>query len=87
MASALWLKEGGTCEEASEDGESESLVGVVVMKVGGVWVGSEGGGIKERFFFLMIRRAPRATLFPYTTLFRSVCDILIKRLCERLRCG
>src|SRR5688572_31343803 len=23
------------------------------------------------FFFLMIRRAPRSTLFPYTTLFRS----------------
>src|SRR2546429_9771912 len=28
------------------------------------------------FFFLMIRRPPRSTLFPYTTLFRSVpaCD-------------
>src|SRR2546426_3259655 len=25
------------------------------------------------FFFLMIRRPPRSTLFPYTTLFRS-CD-------------
>src|SRR2546428_9291950 len=25
-----------------------------------------------RFFFLMIRRPPRSTLFPYTTLFRSV---------------
>src|SRR2546422_4555651 len=25
----------------------------------------------ERFFFLMIRRPPRSTLFPYTTLFRS----------------
>src|ERR1022692_1952468 len=24
-----------------------------------------------RFFFLMIRRPPRSTLFPYTTLFRS----------------
>src|SRR2546430_11090675 len=32
------------------------------------------------FFFLMIRRPPRSTLFPYTTLFRSVslpCTILI----------
>src|SRR5712672_4222272 len=30
------------------------------------------------FFFLMIRRPPRSTLFPYTTLFRSVLgfDIL-----------
>src|SRR6185312_17039811 len=26
------------------------------------------------FFFLMIRRPPRSTLFPYTTLFRSVWD-------------
>src|SRR2546429_3971020 len=30
------------------------------------------------FFFLMIRRPPRSTLFPYTTLFRSV-----HRLCPR----
>src|SRR5574344_2104577 len=27
---------------------------------------------KNIFFFLMIRRPPRSTLFPYTTLFRSV---------------
>src|SRR6202167_4047451 len=27
------------------------------------------------FFFLMIRRPPRSTLFPYTTLFRSVDDV------------
>src|SRR5690554_7499551 len=26
------------------------------------------------FFFLMIRRPPRSTLFPYTTLFRSADD-------------
>src|SRR5256885_12232378 len=26
------------------------------------------------FFFLMIRRPPRSTLFPYTTLFRSWCQ-------------
>src|SRR3712207_7455658 len=26
------------------------------------------------FFFLMIRRPPRSTLFPYTTLFRSEID-------------
>src|SRR3712207_6971833 len=25
------------------------------------------------FFFLMIRRPPRSTLFPYTTRFRSAC--------------
>src|SRR2546430_3791869 len=28
------------------------------------------------FFFLMIRRPPRSTLFPYTTLFRSPADEL-----------
>src|SRR5438874_12267049 len=27
------------------------------------------------FFFLMIRRPPRSTLFPYTTLFRSVLGL------------
>src|SRR5256885_16262018 len=27
--------------------------------------------LKSIFFFLMIRRPPRSTLFPYTTLFRS----------------
>src|SRR5258708_16002691 len=28
------------------------------------------------FFFLMIRRPPRSTLFPYTTLFRSLAGFL-----------
>src|SRR5215204_6730752 len=27
--------------------------------------------VTVKFFFLMIRRPPRSTLFPYTTLFRS----------------
>src|SRR5438309_10718889 len=27
------------------------------------------------FFFLMIRRPPRSTLFPYTTLFRSYLEL------------
>src|SRR3712207_8780824 len=30
------------------------------------------------FFFLMIRRPPRSTLFPYTTLFRSVVVDLVE---------
>src|SRR3712207_9044380 len=30
------------------------------------------------FFFLMIRRPPRSTLFPYTTLFRSIARVLLK---------
>src|SRR5215475_15795702 len=29
------------------------------------------------FFFLMIRRPPRSTLFPYTTLFRSECTAVV----------
>src|SRR2546430_11204543 len=37
------------------------------------------------FFFLMIRRPPRSTLFPYTTLFRSAVAVgEIDRICERL---
>src|SRR5258708_39178225 len=32
------------------------------------------------FFFLMIRRPPRSTLFPYTTLFRSVVNSRIRLL-------
>src|SRR2546430_12581365 len=30
------------------------------------------------FFFLMIRRPPRSTLFPYTTLFRSVAIAVLE---------
>src|SRR5437870_478400 len=30
------------------------------------------------FFFIIIRRPPRSTLFPYTTLFRSELDALAK---------
>src|SRR3712207_7714838 len=30
------------------------------------------------FFFLMIRRPPRSTLFPYTTLFRSGGEIIAR---------
>src|SRR2546423_8408015 len=31
------------------------------------------------FFFLMIRRPPRSTLFPYTTLFRSLPNVFVLR--------
>src|SRR5271170_8282786 len=36
------------------------------------------------FFFLMIRRPPRSTLFPYTTLFRSTHPA---RRAPRFQCG
>src|SRR5216684_8786599 len=40
------------------------------------------------FFFLMIRRPPRSTLFPYTTLFRSTIEAwLLDRLLARLPNG
>src|SRR2546429_4577343 len=42
------------------------MEGVCVRSAGG------GGSVCEHFFFLMIRRPPRSTLFPYTTLFRSI---------------
>src|SRR5258708_23422241 len=35
------------------------------------------------FFFLMIRRPPRSTLFPYTTLFRSVSSDTFERHMRR----
>src|SRR5258705_8287542 len=37
------------------------------------------------FFFLMIRRPPRSTLFPYTTLFRSSASPLRNRTIRRGR--
>src|SRR5216684_8328459 len=44
------------------------------------------------FFFLMIRRPPRSTLFPYTTLFRSAAvtgrvTVRCPRPCWRASCG
>src|SRR2546426_330066 len=47
----------------------------------------------HQFFFLMIRRPPRSTLFPYTTLFRSCFpqtrrrDVSVwRRCCEQCTC-
>src|SRR2546430_16312569 len=42
------------------------------------------GFIAGNFFFLMIRRPPRSTLFPYTTLFRSVEQRLVLLLLQKL---
>src|SRR2546422_7646534 len=36
------------------------------------------------FFFLMIRRPPRSTLFPYTTLFRSPVQLQLRLALRRL---
>src|SRR5256885_7002988 len=37
------------------------------------------------FFFLMIRRPPRSTLFPYTTLFRSAPAAELRRYVDAAR--
>ena len=39
------------------------------------------------FFFLMIRRPPRSTLFPYTTLFRSPGRLLLVVVLVLVRAG
>src|SRR3989442_4537184 len=41
------------------------------------------------FFFLMIRRPPRSTLFPYTTLFRSMVKLapILKEIAKDVRVG
>ena len=53
-------------------------LGWVVCGSGAWWV---GGGVRVRWvsvvFFLMRRRPPRSTLFPYTTLFRSIFAITV----------
>src|SRR2546430_15987586 len=36
------------------------------------------------FFFLMIRRPPRSTLFPYTTLFRSLSVATLSKSCSTM---
>src|ERR1022692_488582 len=56
----------------------------VVVGRGAVW-STHGGGVTcplSFFFFLMIRRPPRSTLFPYTTLFRSMCECVHAPLCH-----
>src|SRR5256885_17078244 len=50
-----------------------------------LWSCSSDGrvGCRHRaFFFLMIRRPPRSTLFPYTTLFRSEMKAAALAHCE-----
>src|SRR5258705_612081 len=48
---------------------------------------SRGRLLVSLFFFLMIRRPPRSTLFPYTTLFRSLRAYQAHRLPERAHSG
>src|SRR5437588_6261473 len=41
------------------------------------YFGDTSERMSNPFFFLMIRRPPRSTLFPYTTLFRSIAQQVI----------
>src|SRR3712207_9274216 len=52
-----------------------------------VCVMSSWYSIFDFFFFLMIRRPPRSTLFPYTTLFRSVVESWAPGYLDRLGLG
>src|SRR6267378_430209 len=57
--------------DASQAGPGDVLVTSTVKDlVAGSGLEFEDRGVAELFFFLMIRRPPRSTLFPYTTLFR-----------------
>ena len=49
----------------------------------GEWVRQSRKNIFFNFFFLMIRRPPRSTLFPYTTLFRSTIVGVLKAESEK----
>src|SRR3989442_15780516 len=67
---------GSVCGSSGVRGLSMSCCGEDVARDVGVF-----------FFFLMIRRPPRSTLFPYTTLFRSEiflaqidCSSILNRL-------
>src|SRR5438270_12679825 len=55
----MWSTTGDGHQSAAPDLLPTSLTYLYVLDVPSV------------FFFLMIRRPPRSTLFPYTTLFRS----------------
>src|SRR5215467_15251276 len=53
--------------------EKGDVLTVNTIEIVGSSIGTRSSGLGSSvfFFFLMIRRPPRSTLFPYTTLFRS----------------
>src|SRR5476649_330343 len=73
--------------------EQDRTVGRVCVIDGGPVIAEFVGHFLHRsaiahlvFFFLMIRRPPRSTLFPYTTLFRSSnCRRTSRRATRRTR--
>src|ERR1039457_255696 len=63
-------------EETGEDGCIDVGADDAIQDGAALRRGKDAG-IAVRPLFLMIRRPPRSTLFPYTTLFRSVGDVWI----------
>ena len=59
-------------ERESEEGETRNTDEEIVKGKGGEEDVDERSEADIDIFFLMIRRPPRSTLFPYTTLFRSL---------------
>src|ERR1035438_1110402 len=64
----LWNEVTGELAEGRETRGGEKRRTKVLGSVGEPSYDAE---VFSHFFFLMIRRPPRSTLFPYTTLFRS----------------
>src|ERR1039457_646797 len=62
------LRSGGNAFDAIVAGQA--VLGIVQPNMNGI--GSDATLLIYDSFFLMIRRPPRSTLFPYTTLFRSL---------------
>src|SRR2546427_555577 len=68
-----WLvKLKSTDRESTRLNSSHSQISDAVFSLGLVSWSVAGQSSTVLVFFLMIRRPPRSTLFPYTTLFRSL---------------
>src|SRR5439155_23934688 len=55
----------------------------VVLTIHHFYTSSISLNLSPFFFFLMIRPPPRSTLFPYTTLFRSI-EVRLKNLIDEV---
>src|SRR6478735_7977515 len=69
-ASDVVVAQPDVAEEHTPSQIAEAIVPADV-EAGATPPPAPGEAVLELFFFLMIRRPPRSTLFPYTTLFRS----------------
>src|SRR2546430_264532 len=70
----------GESEGPTRDAAGQALTRATHGRAHGLWMTPSSEVPCNRrmvFFFLMIRRPPRSTLFPYTTLFRSPAGSLL----------